>query len=303
MPIKLSIVFLNYNRIQETRITVEHLKKLTAGRADMEVIAVDNASSDGTAEYLTSQRHWLTPVLMPDNSGIAGYNQGFEQARGEYLLVLDDDSHPRDSATLERLIAHLDDNPRTGIVACRIESPAGKPVQSWHLPADLAHPGPSPLFIACGFIIRREVFAQAGWYPGTFFLYQNEMEVAVQVRRQGYSIDYRPDCTVIHRESPISRPGWRRVYYPTRNTLWLIRRYFPWHAGLYMMFSRLCFGLIRAFQARAWGWYFKAVKEGFFTPVERVEPPPDSRLTLQAFRDNNSLWHHLKKENSYAHPL
>ena len=45
---KLSIVFLNYNRLNETRYTSAHLQQLITGRRDIEVIAVDNDSTDGT---------------------------------------------------------------------------------------------------------------------------------------------------------------------------------------------------------------------------------------------------------------
>jgi GT2 family glycosyltransferase len=292
-PIKLSIVFLNFNRLQETRRTVEHLRGLLDGRDDIEVIAVDNASVDGTPAYLDSQRHWLRVLHMPSNTGIAGYNEGFKQARGAYIMVLDDDSHPADATTLDTLIAHLDTYPRTGIVACRIETDDGNTVSTWHLPLEVEQHAFSPAFVGCGFAIRRDVFAQAGWYPAEFFLYQNEMEVAIQVRKLGYAIEYNPACRVIHRESPRGRPNWRRVFYPTRNTIWLIRRYFPPHVAAYMIASRLCFGFVRAWQCHEFNWYYKAVREAFVTPVESDILPRELRRELRVFLRQNSVWHHM----------
>lgn len=292
--VKLSIVFLNYNRLPETITTVEHLRALTAGRPDLEVIAVDNASADATGAFLEQHSDWLRVVHMPENTGIAGYNEGFELAKGEYILVLDDDSHPYDHATLDNLIAHLDSHPQAGVVACRIESPAGDLVRTWHLPADLERRGHSIAFVGCGFAIRRDLFERVGWYPAEFFLYQNEIEVAIQVLRLGYTIDYCPDCRVVHREAPTGRPSWRRVYYPTRNTIWLIRRYFSGWQGAYMIFSRLCFGFIRAFQSQQWGWYYKAVHEAFSTPVTRDVLPHELYRQLRIFREQNSVWHHFR---------
>ena len=72
-PIRISIVILNYNRIEETRYTVERLRELMIERSDSEVIAVDNGSSDGTEAFLNSQADFLVPVILPDNRGIAGY--------------------------------------------------------------------------------------------------------------------------------------------------------------------------------------------------------------------------------------
>jgi GT2 family glycosyltransferase len=286
--IKLSIVFLNFNRVAETRHTCERLKALLAGRAEMEVIAVDNASCDGTGAYLDTQADWLSVVKMPNNGGIAGYNEGFKQARGRYILVLDDDSHPKDFPTLEGLIDTLDNHPEIGVVACAVENAAGETVSTWHLPAD-QQAGPSMAFVGCGFAIRRDLFEAIGWYPEDFFLYQNEMEVAIQVRRQGFGIHYDPRCRVVHREAAKGRTSWRRVYYPTRNTIWLIRRHFS--GSPYMIFSRLCIGLFRALQAHQLGWYYKAVREAFRHPVP-IEPLPRAlRLELAEFRRQNSLWH------------
>lgn len=293
--VRLSIVFLNFNRLPETRRTVEHLRDLTAARPDIEVIAVDNASVDGTRKYLHSQQDWLRVLHMSNNSGIAGYNEGFKQARGDYILVLDDDSHPADELTLDGLIEHLDNHPKTGVVACRIESDEGQIIRTWHLPKSLENYSPSVAFVGCGFAIRRELFAKVGWYPAEFFLYQNEMEVAIRVRRLNYRIDYNPKCRVIHREAPRTRTKWRQVYYPTRNTIWLIRRYFPRPIGMYMIASRLCFGFVRAFQAREWRWYYKAVREGLGTPLEAEVLSRELRHELRVFRRQNSVWHHLTR--------
>jgi cellulose synthase/poly-beta-1,6-N-acetylglucosamine synthase-like glycosyltransferase len=141
-PIRISIVILNYNRLEETRYTVERLRELIAGRTDTEVIAVDNGSSDGTACYLTSQADFLTPVILPDNHGVAGCTAGFERVKGDYILVLDDDLHPRDGTTLDRPIRHLDSDPETGAAACRIENRDGTRIS--HSDIHLASPQERP---------------------------------------------------------------------------------------------------------------------------------------------------------------
>jgi GT2 family glycosyltransferase len=288
--IKLSIVFLNYNRIAETRYTLAYLHNLLQDRLDIEVIAVDNASTDGTPEFLRTQTHWIKVICLVSNTGIAGYNHGFEQARGQYIFVLDDDSHPVDIQTLDNLMNRLDAQPKIGVIACQIESPHGDIVHSWHIP-DSRVPCAATAFIGCGFAIRRHLFAQVGWYPGEFFLYQNEIEVAIRVLRLNYQIFYDPDCRVIHRQSPVGRATWRAVFYPTRNTIWIIRRYFPYPDAIYLIASRLSFGLIRAVQARQLGWYAQAVKEAFLTPMPRQVLPTSLLIQLSGFWQNNSVWH------------
>lgn len=289
---KLSIVFLNYNRLCETRYTLARIEEIVANRHDVEIIAVDNGSTDGTGAFLQTQTHWVKVLQLTTNLGIAGYNEGFKQAQGDYILVLDDDSHPVDSITLDRIIQCLETRPNVGIIACRIEDLAGKPVRSWHMPTN-DEPGPSMAFVGCGFAIRRDLFEKIGWYPSEFFLYQNEIEVAIRVMRYQYKIHYDPQCRVVHRQAALGRTNWRRVYYPTRNTIWIIRRYFPFPDAIYLIASRLFLGFIRALQSLEFTWYYKAVKEAFSLPIEPQPLSPDLRKQLTTFWRQNSVWHQL----------
>jgi GT2 family glycosyltransferase len=290
---RLSIIFLNYNRLEETRFTVDHLRSLVRGRDDTEVIAVDNGSVDGTALFLRQHEGWIRLLLLNRNLGIAGLNRGFCLATGDYIMVLDDDSHPRDASTLDHLIAVLDQNPHIGVVACRIESPDGRPVRTWHLPKENV-PGSSMAFVGCGFAIRRDLFKRIGWFPEDFFLYQNEIETAIRVMKEGYGIHYAPACRVIHRESKKGRTSWRRVYFPTRNTIWIIRRYFPLYESIYMIASRLLLGLIRAAQSGQLRCYLEAVRDGFGLKIHRQTLTKATCRRLKRFKENNSLFYHLK---------
>lgn len=287
--IRLSIVLLNYNRLDETRQTVERLLAMAGERPDIEIIAVDNNSVDGTAEYLENQEG-VRAVLLRENNGIAGYNKGFALAAGEYILVLDDDSCPLDAATLNRIVALLDKNPEMGVLACHIETPAGEPQWKWHLPREHRF-GISPFFIGCGFAIRRRLFEQIGWYPENFFIYQNEIDVSFKVRMHGFEIYYDPECRVVHRGVPSQRPGRRCVYYPTRNTIWLIRRYYPRPAATYMLLSRLLVGLGRAVYLRQMEAFRSAVQDGFSEPIERQRPSRAILRQAAPFFRQNSIVH------------
>jgi len=289
---RLSIVFLNFNRLPETRLTLSCLLECVGGLADAEIIAVDNGSTDGTRQYLENHRHRIRVLALKDNRGIGGLNHGFALARGEYILVLDDDSHPESSEGLRLAIDYLDHHPRCGIIACQILNADGTRFRSWHMP-DADRPGPSMAFVGCGFMIRRDLFAHIGWFPERFFLYQNEIAVAIQVRLSGSEIVYLPSCRIIHRQSPLGRPGWRRVYYPTRNTLWLIRQYYPNPEAVYLCASRLILGLVRTLQCARFAFFFRAAAEGLGAPVDRKKLAPDMRAHFREFRRHNSILHHL----------
>ena len=290
---KLSIVFLNFNRLHETRQTVDQLLKLCGRRTDIEIIAVDNGSNDGTAEFLASQEN-IQAILLDVNYGIAGYNAGFKQAKGDYILVLDDDSCPKDASTLNQIIDVFDQQPAIGVIACHIETPMGEAQWSWHLPPQPVA-GSSPFFIGCGFAIRRNLFQEIGWYPEEFFLYQNEVEVAYQVRQRHFQIFYLPDCRVVHRGMPCQRPGWRRIYFPTRNTIWLIKRYYPQPKSTYMIISRMTIGLIRSLQFGEFITYLRAVFDAYKQPVKKQQLSPEILKETSVFFRQNSIFHHLFK--------
>ena len=291
LSIKLSIVFLNFNKLAETQFTCTALQALCSDRSDIELIAVDNGSEDGTNEYLQAQPY-ITSLSLPDNQGIAGYSAGFDVARGQYILVLDDDSSPANLAGIDHALSILDQRADIGVIAAHIQMPDGSPQWSWHLPKSQVF-GISPFFIGCGFIIRRDLFAKTGWYPKDFFLYQNEIDVSFQVRLQGFEIFYDPKCVVIHRGTPSQRPGWRRIFFPTRNTLWLIRRYYPQPLASYMISSRIIIGLVRAISFHEVTAYCKAVREGLSQPVTKNILPAKLRTSFIPFWKQNSLLHQL----------
>ena len=289
--IQLSIVFLNYNRIIETQTTVNRLFEMVGNRSDIEVIAVDNNSKDGTAEFLASQS-WIKAVLLNSNDGIAGYNKGFAKAKGHYILVLDDDSCPADSVVLDTLITYLDNNEDAGVIACHIETPDGKPQWKWHLP-EPNKSSESPFFIGCGFAIRRSLFQEIGWYPGEFFLYQNEIDVAFKVRQRGYGIYYLAECKVIHRGVLSKRPGWRCVYYPTRNTIWIIRKYYSHPQATYMICSRIFIGLGRALYLGQLKAFVTALRDAFDATIDRTPLSSEIKKMSRKFYFQNSIFHQI----------
>lgn len=289
---KLSIVFLNFNRLEETRTTVRILFNMVRHRDDIEVVAVDNGSTDGTPAFLEAHMTWMRVLLLKGNTGIGGLNQGFRLASGDYIMVLDDDSHPRDIATIDNIIRCLDHRSDVGVVACRIDCPDGIPFRTWHLPEN-GLPGPTVAFVGCGFAIRRELFEKIGWFPAHFFLYQNEIETAIRVLLSGYTIHYDPLCRVIHRESAVGRTSWRQVYYPTRNTIWIIRRYFKMPEALLMIGSRILFGLIRAIQTGQVKAYGLALTAGFSRKIHREALSRDLSRRLRTFKQHNNVFYHL----------
>ena len=196
--------------------------------------------------------------------------------------------------TVQLLIDGLDRHKDAGVIACRIESKEGVPVRTWHLPeADVF--GESPAFVGCGFAVRRDLFKEIGWFSGHFFLYQNEIDAAIKIVQAGYKIYFDPRCRIVHRQSSECRTNWRQVFFPTRNTVWLLRKYAPFPFAVYYIASRFCFGFLRAVQSKEYGWFLKAVKESLCRSIIREPLSPMLSRKFNILWQENSLFYQLTR--------
>ena len=111
-----SIIVLTFNELRFTQVCLEYIRRYTP--EPYELIVVDNASTDGTVEYLVSQKD-IKLTLNAKNNGFAkGCNQGIRIASGDYILLLNNDTavSPR---WLENMIACLESDSSIGIVGPR----------------------------------------------------------------------------------------------------------------------------------------------------------------------------------------
>ncbi|HEV2962955.1 MAG TPA: glycosyltransferase family 2 protein [Candidatus Angelobacter sp.] len=135
----LSIIIVNYNTLSLLRDCVNSLMK-TEGKS-CEVIVVDNASADGSAEMVENEFPDVVLVRNPKNAGFAkANNQGMAVAKGKYLLLLNSDTVARDGA-LEVMTDFLRSNPTVGAVTCKLLNTDGT------IQASISNrPGPVLLF-------------------------------------------------------------------------------------------------------------------------------------------------------------
>lgn len=111
---KTSIILLTYNQLDVSKKCFESLEKYTK-KDQVEIIVVDNGSTDGTREYLESKHSFIT-ILNDKNMGFAGgCNQGIEVATGDNLLFLNNDTIVTEN-WLNAMINLLYSNDRIGMV-------------------------------------------------------------------------------------------------------------------------------------------------------------------------------------------
>lgn len=242
----LTVNVLAYNRLEEVRRTLLNLQSADYPRERLEIIVVDNESSDGTGDMVKREFPDVRVVRVEPNRAVAGWNAGFEAGTGDYFLVLDDDASPERG--LKDAIAYLEANPKVGILACNI---VGGPFTTQLMKDKQKWLG----FVGCGAIIRRAVFEKIGGFAPWIHLYSHEWEYGIRTLDAGFEIRYFAACVVKHRASAIGRSSRKTVAYTTRNEMLIVHIYFRRQRWLYLL--RTAF-----YNAWLWRHEMSAVWEG-----------------------------------------
>lgn len=228
-----TINILAYNRRDEVRETLRELQSVDYPREFLEILVVDNASSDGTKEMVEREFPDVKLVVIHPNRGIAGWNAGFETGRGEYFLVLDDDSALQSG--LKEAITYLQQNPKVGILALKITG-------GWATAQSIEDNSELMGFVGCGALIRREVVDAIGGFAPWLYLYAHEWEYSLRCLDAGFDIRQFLGCTVHHRGSLSLRSFKKICVYSTRNNLLIIHKYFA--KGRLLPMVRVVFHLL-----------------------------------------------------------
>jgi len=254
-----SIVMLAWNRKSEVEIGLNELRKLTY--PNVELIVVDNGSTDGTAEMLYEKFPEVNVVRLHTNTGMTGYNVGFATARGKYVAMLDDDSHlaPESVETMVKLWED-EANSNVAVMAFRVMNPhlGSLVTHLWEERLVRTEPGREreiTSFAACGAAIRRDVLDECGYFDDDFFIYATEDDLAIRLWDAGYKIVYEPRCLSYHRESRLQR-SWKRYGRGFRNAAWFNLKHLPWRY-LPTVFVRNLFWLtVRGIRFRSFAYFF-----------------------------------------------
>ncbi len=215
---KVSIIIPVFNKLELTRQCLTTLASLPT-MPEYEVIVVDNASSDGTAEFLATLGGDVQVIRNPENYGFAvACNQGAKAARGAFLLFLNNDTIPTEG-WLNALVDEVERHPDVGVVGSKLLYEDGTIQHAgvafsravllpYHIYRQF--PADSPMVNrrrefqcvtgAC-MLVRREVFEQVGRFDEGFKNGFEDVDLCLKIREQGWHIIYRPDSVVYHLES------------------------------------------------------------------------------------------------------
>lgn len=241
-PPRVFAITLNWNGREMTLDCVESLLELEY--PELEIIVVDNGSSDGTPEAVKSRFPDITVIENGENLGYSeGFNRGIDRAmeRGaEYLMILNNDTRIDPKAVNELVeVAQSDDS--IGFVSGKVYSfdepnrlqTVGNFTHRWDLVG--GHVGMNEMdegqydrvmdyeFMDDVFwLVRREVIEKVGMYDPEFFLYFENTDWCARVRGAGFRIVYAPKARLWHKGSMSSGGGTNPV-----NTFWMARNRYP----------------------------------------------------------------------------
>lgn len=233
-PWKASIIIPLYNQLPFTRRCLEFMGEVTDAR-DYEVVLVDNASSDGTAEFCASLEGDVQVLRNEENLGFAGAcNQGAAAARGEVLVFLNNDTEPR-PGWLRALLRVLDTSEDVGIVGAKLLFPNGTiqhagsnlvrfenadneiPLAGIH--SFYGYPGDFPeanlrrdLQVVTGALmaVRREAFDAGGGFEEGYWNGAEDVELCLAARAAGWRIVYEPASCAVHHEGASGAERWKK---------------------------------------------------------------------------------------------
>ena len=190
------------------------------------VVVVDNGSSDGSAAAVRQAFPHVAVVALRRNLGGAARSVGVERLGTPYVAFCDDDSWWGDGA-LRRAATAFERHLSLGLVAARIlvgDDRRPDPVSEAMARSPLGRrrdlPGPSVLgFVACGAVVRREAYRQAGGFDVRFGIGGEEALLAMDLAARGWDLVYCADVVAYHAPSPLRESATRRRVV-ARNDLW-----------------------------------------------------------------------------------
>lgn len=233
-----SIVYVNYKTkditLNSIRSVIEHTEDV-----DYEIILVDNNSKDGIVEEVKRLFPEVIVVESDKNLGFAGgCNLGLKYASGKYVLFLNTDTVLNDNV-IKKMYVFMENNTNFGVVGVLLTDEEGCVIQSWgdflpfkagirefllkpFLPRSIKNrinfKGKKlnefekdffrnsefvevDYIIGADMFVRRKVFDEVGGFDDTFFMYFEEADLQIRVKRSGYKIGIIKGANIVHLES------------------------------------------------------------------------------------------------------
>ncbi|MEM3873073.1 MAG: glycosyltransferase family 2 protein [Nitrososphaeria archaeon] len=269
MNILVSYIIVTFGRNKDL---IECLEKITSNTVlkNYEIIVIDNKNEyivRQIVENFVNTRYFASYV----NLGVSGgRNFGIRQARGKYLVFIDDDAIFDTYAFDKILVEEFESSEKLGAICFKILNFSTRKPNIGELPFPRKYTKELinkktfvSYFIGAGHAIRKEVFENAGIYPEDFVYGGEELYLSYNLLKKGYSIVYLPSIVVLHKKSPKRLGNKLQIYYEVRNKIIISMKFLP----MPYLIINLAFTLIKflyvSFRSKSLMNYFRGVSDGF----------------------------------------
>jgi len=227
---RVSVLILSRRRLERLRGCLRSVAAQSF--ADREIVVLANGCAE-TAEVVAAEFPEVRLIVEPENLGSApGRNRAVREARGEYLLFLDDDGEIRTPDTLERLVAALDARPGVALASMALydaedDEPTGWRLRSSALDYACLHAS----FAGGACLVRADAFRSAGGYCELFSGPGEEFDLAVRLYAAEAPVLHFPEVA-FHHHVDKHEADWMRLvaagYAHLQLTIWRLYPA-PWH--------------------------------------------------------------------------
>ena len=252
----LSIIVISYNTREMTLACLASVQIET--RTPFELIVVDNASTDGSAEAIADQFPDVRLLAESTNHGFApAHDLAVPLARGRWILLLNPDTVVLNGA-LDKLLAFAEVRPEAGIwggrtvygdgslnpsscwgrmtpwsTFCRMTGLSGLMPRSEFFNSEAMGDWPRDsvrevdIVTGCLFLMRRVDWEAMGGFDPVFFMYGEEADLCLRARAVGYRPAVTPDATIVHYGAASEKVRADKMVRLLRAKISLIDRHFP----------------------------------------------------------------------------
>lgn len=282
-PPVVSVVIPSYRRREGVLALLADLRRQRG--VAFEIIVVDDASGDGSAEAIATRYPAVTLLRNARNGGpCVTRNRGVRAARGEFIVGFDSDVSLPDPDLLRKVADGFARDPATTGFAFRLLRPDGQGDDHgrwWH-PVPIAafadRPFETSYFSGTAYAFRRREVLAAGLFPEWLYMHFEEVVLAYRLLDQGGKLRYEPGFTAVHHAAPVARRGEIERYYKPRNQVLFAGACLPpWPALAYAV-PRAAFQLGKALLHGSLGSCCRALRDGLRT----VCAPDFPRSPVQA---------------------